>query len=106
MILVIKFALLLLSALTGYFLGYFLTETKYRLSKYRIFQFKAFECRPCFSFHLAWITSTFVALSFADWIMLIIGVVFAFALFAGLKIDQKEKTESVFEGKINIIYEE
>lgn len=91
-ILVIKFALLLSSALIGYFLGYFLTETEYRLSRYRIFQFKAFECRPCLSFHLAWIASTFVALSFADWIMLIIGVIFAFALFAGLKIDQKEKT--------------
>lgn len=96
-ILVIKFALLLSSALIGYFLGYFLTETKYRLSRYRIFQFKAFECRPCLSFHLAWITSTFVALSFADWIMLIIGVIFAFALFAGLKIDQKEKTISIYD---------
>ena len=91
-LLVIKFALLLTSALLGYFLGYFLTETKYRLSRFRVFQFKAFECRPCLSFHLAWIAATFVALSFTDWIMLIVGVIFAFALFAGLKIDQKNKT--------------
>lgn len=90
-ILIIKFALLLASTLIGYFAGYILTETKYRLSQFKIFQFKAFECRPCFSFHLAWITATFVALSFTDWIMLIVGVVFAFALFAGLKIDEKNK---------------
>lgn len=91
-ILIIKFALLLLSTLIGYTLGYILTETKYRLSQYKIFQFKAFECRPCFSFHLAWVTATFVALSFEDWIMLIIGILFAFALFTGLKIDEQNKT--------------
>lgn len=94
-LLIIKFALLLLSAFTGYLLGYFLTETNYRLSKYRVFQFKAFECRPCLSFHLAWITSTFVALSFTDWMMLVIGVIFAFALFAGLKIDQNNRTINI-----------
>ena len=96
-LLVIKFALLLLSALFGYLMGYFLTETKYRLSKYRVFQFKAFECRPCLSFHLAWIAATFVALSFTDWIMLIVGVAFAFALFAGLKIDEKNNTITIEE---------
>ena len=94
-ILIIKFALLLLSTLIGYTLGYILTETKYRLSKYKIFQFKAFVCRPCLSFHLAWVTATFVALSFVDWIMLIIGILFAFALFTGLKIDEKNKTISI-----------
>ena len=90
-ILILKFILLLASALLGYTLGYILTETKLSISKFRIFQFKAFECRPCLSFHLAWITSTFIALSFVDWIMLVIGVAFAFALYTGLKIDQKEK---------------
>lgn len=95
MILVIKFALLLLSTIVGYTLGYILTETKYKLPDYGIFNFQGLKCRPCLSFHLAWITATFVALSFEDWIMLVVGVIFAFALFTGLKIDQKNKTISL-----------
>lgn len=98
-ILMLKFAGLLLSAFAGYLLGYILTETDLRLSRFKIFQFKAFECRPCLSFHLAWVTSTFVALGFADWIMLIIGIIFAFALFAGLKIDEKNKTVLIEDWK-------
>lgn len=90
--LLIKFILLLLSVFTGYVLGYLFTE-KYNISqKWKILDFEAFKCRQCLSFHIAWVVATFVALSFEDWIMLIIGIVFAFALFAGLKIDQRNKT--------------
>lgn len=93
--LAIKFLLLILSVLTGYFLGYIFTETKYRLSKWEVFQFKMFECRKCLSTHIAWVTSTFISLLFNDWLMLIIGLIFAGFLFLGLYLDQKEKTVSL-----------
>ena len=93
----VKFLLLLLSVFIGYFLGYFLTETKYRLAKYDVFKMIVWECRPCLSFHIAWVTSTIISLAFGDWIMLAIGITFAFALFFGLKIDQKNKTVNLDE---------
>jgi len=88
----VKFLLLILSVLFGYFLGYFLTETKYRLARYDVFKMTVWECRKCLSTHIAWVTSTFISLIFADWYMLIIGLVFASALFTGLYIDEKNKT--------------
>lgn len=93
--LAIKFTLLILSILIGYFLGYFFTETKYRLGQYRVFQFKAFECRKCLSFHIAWVTATFISLLFNDLIMVAFGIAMAFMLFAGLYLDEKEKTISL-----------
>ena len=75
--LAIKFLLLVFSVLFGYTMGYIFTETKYRLSRYPFFQFQGFECRKCLSTHIAWVTSTFISLLFGDWIMLIIGLVFA-----------------------------
>ena len=91
--LAIKFILLLFSVFVGYILGFIFTEDDdFRLSKYRIFQFKAFECRKCLSTHIAWVTSTLISLIFEDWCMLIIGLVFAAALFLGLYIDEKNKT--------------
>lgn len=93
--LAVKFLILVLSVLTGYGLGYLFTETKYSLSKWRIFQFEAFECRPCLSFHIAWVTSTFFALLFMDFKMLLVGIAFAFILWIGLKLDQKHKTEII-----------
>lgn len=93
--LAVKFSLLILSVLLGYFLGYFLTETKYRLANYNAFKMKVWECRQCLSFHIAWVTSTFISLIFNDWIMLIIGVFFAFMLYIGLRIDQRKKTITI-----------
>lgn len=90
--LAVKFLILVLSVFTGYGLGYLFTETKLRLAKWKLFQFEAFECRQCLSFHIAWVTSTFFALLFKDFNMLLIGVAFAFILWIGLKIDQKKKT--------------
>lgn len=95
--LAIKFSLLVLSVFLGYFLGYFFTETKYRLSRFKVFQFQGFECRKCLSFHIAWVTSTFISLLFSDWMMLIIGIFFAFVLFIGLYLDQKLNTISIDE---------
>ena len=90
--LAVKFLLLILSVFLGYFLGYFFTETKYRLARYDVFRMMVWECRKCLSFHISWVVSTTISLLFVDWYMLIIGVVFAFMLFIGLKIDQKNKT--------------
>lgn len=89
--LTVKFLLLIASVLIGYFLGYLLTETKYRLARLRAFQMIVWECRKCLSFHIAWVTSTAISLLFGDWIMMALGIVFAFMLFAGLRIDEKNK---------------
>lgn len=89
--LAIKFIILLLCTFIGYTLGYFFTE-KFRLAKWELFQFTAFQCRPCLSFHISWVTSTLVALLFMDFKMLLVGIVFAFGLWLGLKVDQKNKT--------------
>lgn len=89
--LTVKFLLLIASVLIGYFLGYLLTETKYRLSQLRVFQMIVWECRKCLSFHIAWVTSTAISLLFGDWVMLGVGIVFAFMLFVGLRIDEKNK---------------
>ena len=90
--LAIKFIILIGLVLLAYVLGYIFTETKLDLAQWRLFQFKAFECRPCLSFHICWVLTTFVSLIYMDWIMLIVGIAFAFGLFIGLKIDQKNKT--------------
>jgi len=90
--LAIKFILLVLSVLVAYALGYYFTE-EYRLAdKHPLFNFQAFECRQCLSFHISWVTSTFISLLFGDWIMVTVGVFFAFMLYLGLRIDQKRKT--------------
>lgn len=90
--LAIKFILLLFSVFVGYILGFIFTEDEdFRLSRFRLFQFQAFECRKCLSTHIAWVTSTLISLIFEDWLMLIIGLVFAAALFTGLYIDEKNK---------------
>ena len=90
--LVIKFILLLLSVFAGYIFGYIFTEEYEIASRWKIFDFEGFKCRQCLSFHIAWVTSTIFSLLLNDWIMLIIGVAFAFMLFIGLKIDQRNKT--------------
>lgn len=90
--LAIKFLLLVLCVFVGYFLGYFLTETKYRLSRFDVFKMIVWECRKCLSFHITWTLTTFISLLFCDWIMFIIGIFFAFMLFLGLYLDQKHKT--------------
>lgn len=93
--LAVKFLLLILSVLMGYFIGYFLTETKYRLAKYDVFKMTVWECRKCLSFHIAWVTSTFISLLFSDWIMFTIGLFFAIMLHIGLRIDERNKTVKI-----------
>lgn len=89
--LAIKFILLVLLTLISYTLGFHFTEGKFDLQKYKLFQFKAFECRKCLTFHITWVLNTFVSLLFKDYIMLIVGVVFAIGVFIGLYIDEKNR---------------
>lgn len=87
----IKFLLLVIGVLLSYTLGYIFTETKFDLARYDLFDFQAFKCRACLSFHLCWVINTFVSLLFNDWIMVTVGVVFAAFLFIGLKIDENNR---------------
>lgn len=90
--LAIKFIILVLCVLVGYTLGFIWTETKYRLGRYPLFQFQAFECRKCLSTHITWVLTTLASCIFSDWLMFIIGLFFATMLFVGLRINEKNKT--------------
>ena len=96
MLLFLKFCILIASVVLGYLGGLLFTE-EFPLNKWRIFQFKAFECRPCLSFHISWVTSTAVALLLGDWIMVAVGIFFALMLYWGIIVDIKEKTESIYK---------
>lgn len=87
----IKFLILVLCVLVAYTLGYIFTETKYDLQRYKLFDFEAFKCRKCLSFHISWVLSTFISLLFVDFIMLGFGLIFAAFLFLGLHIDEKRR---------------
>lgn len=87
----IKFIILLICVFLAYALGYIFTETKYDLQKYPIFDFEAFKCRKCLSFHISWVLTTIASTLFADWIMFAVGILFSFMLFLGLKIDENKR---------------
>ena len=88
----IKFLILVLCVFLSYTLGFIFTETeKYDLQQYRIFDFQAFKCRQCLTFHINWVISTFISLLFNDWLMLIVGFVFSFLLYLGLKLDNDKR---------------
>lgn len=89
----IKFIILLICVFLAYVLGYIFTETKYDLQRYEIFDFEAFKCRKCLSFHVSWVLTTIASTLFNDWIMFAVGIFFSFMLFLGLKIDEKLRQE-------------
>ena len=91
--LAIKFIILVICVLVAYTLGYIFTETKYDLQRYPLFDFEAFKCRKCLSFHISWVLSTFISLLFGDFIMLVLGIIFAAFLFLGLHLDEKKRME-------------
>ena len=91
----IEFIILVGIVLVGYALGYVLTETRFRLSRWELFQFEAFTCRQCLTFHLIWVPSVAYALYEHSWQVGVVGVGFAFIVWAGLKIDQIRKTKKV-----------
>ncbi len=60
----------------------------------KCFDRKPFNCRPCFTFHLAWMLSAFVALVSQCPINFYLGIILAFALFLIVKyIDNKKITK-------------
>ena len=91
----IKFLILVICVLVAYTLGYVFTETKYDLQRYKLFDFEAFKCTKCLSFHISWVLSTFISLLFVDFIMLGFGLIFAAFLFLGLHIDEKRRMNYV-----------
>lgn len=95
--LVIKFICLVLSMFIGYTLGWYFTEKNRLADKHPLFQFTAFECKSCLSFHIAWVTSTIISLAFGDWIMLAIGIIMALIMWLGIKTDEKNKTVNLDE---------
>lgn len=88
--LAIKFTVLVMMILIAYSLGYVLTEVK-PLSRYGLFRFTAFQCRPCLSFHIAWVSETFFSLLFDDWTMAMVGWAFSVMLYLGLRKDENNK---------------
>lgn len=90
-----NFLILVLIVLVGFTLGWVLTETKFRLSKWRLFQFESFECRQCLTFHLIWVASVAYGLWENSWITIAVGVLFAFCVFFGIKIDQSKRTKKI-----------
>ena len=88
----LKFLILVGVVLIAYTLGWFLTE-RVRLASLPLFDFEAFRCRKCLSFHISWVLSTAIALLFPDFIMMGVGFVFAGFLFLGLYLDEKIKIE-------------
>lgn len=93
--LAIKFILLVISIFIGYTLGWYFTMEKRISDIHPLFEFQAFECRGCLSFHIAWLTSTVISLFFGDWVMLIIGIAMALIMYWGIKIDEKNKTVKI-----------
>lgn len=74
-------------------LGYFLTQND-RLSLPSMSKYldrKPFNCRPCFTFHLLWIVYTFVAILEHSWFFFTIGIIFSFAIFGVLYLEDKNK---------------
>lgn len=96
----LKFILLILLTFLGYTFGFYITEKLRPAERWKLFDFKAFRCRPCCSFHCTWVLTTFAGLLMADWIFVALGFLWAGVLFAGLKIDEKNKNKgytSIFD---------
>lgn len=86
-----EFISLVACVIIAYITGYIFTETRYYLARYPMFRFKAFECRPCLSFHICWVLTTTISLLYHNYLMVVIGVIFSFILFFGLYNDMKKR---------------
>lgn len=74
-------------------LGSFLTENNKLALPILLKQLdrKPFNCRPCLTFHLLWISYATTALVLQSWLFFVIGFIFSFAIFALLYIDNQSK---------------
>ena len=88
----IKFLILVFVIFLAYTVGYYVVDVYDLSSRHDLFKFTAFECRPCFTFHVAWVTSTAISLLFGDFMMLFIGILFALLTYIGMKKDIENKT--------------
>lgn len=91
MITTIQFILLILTTIISFILGYYLTETKYDISKYKLFNMKPFNCRKCLTFHITWVLNTILALLFNSLYMGVFGVICAIGNFVAIELDDKDK---------------
>ena len=57
------------------------------------FDRKPFNCRPCATFHIAWLSSTFFALIANSKVLFLAGIVLAFGIFAIVKYIDNKKIE-------------
>jgi len=83
--------IIILSALFG---GWLLTETKYRLAdKHPLLNRKPFSCRPCLTFHFAWMLSAIAAYSIGSLAFFVVGLALAFGVWAFLEIESRSKID-------------
>lgn len=61
--------------------------------KHLVFERKPFNCRPCLSFHIFWMSTTAYAIVFQYLIFLVAGILSAFILFFTLKYIDNKKIE-------------
>ncbi len=57
----------------------------------RLFDRKPFNCRPCFTFHLIWIFSVLTTFLLKDILILIAGIIMAFAVFSIIKFIENKR---------------
>ena len=79
----------------AYTVGYYVVDVWDISTKHDLFKFTAFECRPCFTFHVAWVTSTAISLLFGAFVMLFIGILFALMTYLGLPKDVENTTTKI-----------
>lgn len=90
-LLVIKFIILIAIILFAYTMGWLFT-IKYRIAEINtFFQFKAFECQKCLTFHISWILTCIISLCFMDFWMLGWGIFLCFGFFFLMYLDEKER---------------
>lgn len=87
----LEFIILILIMILSYVLGYYLTEVIHLPNYSSLFDFKAFVCRKCLSFHICWISETIASLLFHNYVMLVIGILLSIGLFVGLYQDEKSR---------------
>ncbi|GAB6012720.1 hypothetical protein [Viscerimonas tarda] len=89
------FLMTLLLSLTGYFLGWILTEHPYfaLAGHFPKLNRKPFNCRPCTTFHLIWLLQGIAAVHIESFTFFLIGLACAFIVFILLYSDNNNKID-------------
>ena len=88
----IQFILAIAIALLSFVAGYVLTETRYSLSRWRVFDMRPFNCRLCLSTHLTWVSETAAALAFGSVPMGAFGLACAAGVYYAIRYDTRKRT--------------